>query len=45
MRIFVDAGAPMQALLREAHARGIAPDYVAKLLAAFSRTECFRTED
>jgi LuxR family maltose regulon positive regulatory protein len=35
IRLFVDEGAPMAALLREAHARGIAPVYVAKLLAAF----------
>jgi len=33
--IFVEEGAPMAALLREAHARGIAPSYVEKLLAAF----------
>jgi LuxR family maltose regulon positive regulatory protein len=39
IRLFVDEGAPMAALLREAHARGIAPTYVAKLLAAFPRTE------
>jgi LuxR family maltose regulon positive regulatory protein len=39
VRIFVDAGAPMQTLLHEASARGIAPDYTAKLLNAFPRTE------
>jgi LuxR family maltose regulon positive regulatory protein len=39
IRLFVDEGAPMAALLREAHARGIIPVYVAQLLAAFSRTE------
>jgi LuxR family transcriptional regulator, maltose regulon positive regulatory protein len=46
VRVFVDEGAPMAELLREAHARGIAPDYVTKLLAAFSRTESsgLRTE-
>jgi LuxR family transcriptional regulator, maltose regulon positive regulatory protein len=33
--IFVEEGAPMAALLREAHTRGIAPSYVEKLLAAF----------
>jgi LuxR family maltose regulon positive regulatory protein len=46
LRIFVDAGAPMQVLLREAYARGIARNYVAMLLAAFSRTESpgLRTE-
>jgi LuxR family maltose regulon positive regulatory protein len=35
IRIFVDSGPPMQALLQEAHTRGIALDYVAMLLAAF----------
>jgi LuxR family maltose regulon positive regulatory protein len=35
VRLFLDEGAPMAALLREAHARGIAPSYVEKLLAAF----------
>jgi LuxR family maltose regulon positive regulatory protein len=39
LRIIVDLGAPMQALLREAHAHGIAPDYVAKLLAAFPEAQ------
>ena len=38
VRIFVDAGAPMQTLLREANVRGIAPNYVTALLGAFSRT-------
>jgi MalT-like TPR region len=33
--IFVEEGAPMAALLREAHARSIAPSYVETLLAAF----------
>jgi LuxR family transcriptional regulator, maltose regulon positive regulatory protein len=33
-RIFVDKGAPMGELLRQAAARGIAPGYVDKLLAA-----------
>lgn len=33
--IFVAEGAPMAALLREAHTRNIAPSYVEKLLAAF----------
>jgi LuxR family maltose regulon positive regulatory protein len=36
IRIFVDTGPPMQALLQEAYTRGIALDYVAMLLAAFS---------
>jgi LuxR family maltose regulon positive regulatory protein len=35
IRIFVDEGAPMAHLLSEAAARGIMPDYIAKLLAAF----------
>jgi len=39
VRLFLDEGAPMVALLREAHARGIASEYVEKLLAAFDRTE------
>ena len=35
MRLFLDEGEPMLALLRQAHARGIAPGYVATLLSAF----------
>jgi LuxR family maltose regulon positive regulatory protein len=35
IRLFVDEGEPMVALLRHAYARGIAPDYVATLLSAF----------
>jgi LuxR family maltose regulon positive regulatory protein len=35
VRTFVDQGEPMKALLRQAAARGIAPDYVARLLNAF----------
>jgi LuxR family maltose regulon positive regulatory protein len=34
IRLFVDEGEPMVALLRQAYAQGIAPDYVATLLAA-----------
>jgi LuxR family maltose regulon positive regulatory protein len=34
VRLFVDEGAPMLALLRLAHARGMAPGYVTTLLAA-----------
>jgi ATP/maltotriose-dependent transcriptional regulator MalT len=34
IRLFVDEGEPMVALLRQAYARGIAPDYVATLLSA-----------
>ncbi|MCP4139301.1 MAG: winged helix-turn-helix transcriptional regulator [Chloroflexi bacterium] len=36
LRIFVNEGAPMQELLSEAIAQEIMPDYVNKLLAAFS---------
>ena len=35
IRIFVDEGVPMARLLSEAAARGIMPDYTARLLAAF----------
>ena len=35
IRLFVDEGAPMAELLSEAATRGIMPDYVGKLLAAF----------
>jgi LuxR family maltose regulon positive regulatory protein len=34
VRVFLDAGMPMVALLREAQKRGVAPAYVARLLAA-----------
>jgi LuxR family maltose regulon positive regulatory protein len=34
IRLFVDEGAPMVALLRQAYAGGIAPDYVTMLLSA-----------
>jgi LuxR family maltose regulon positive regulatory protein len=37
VRVFLDEGAPMAALLREARARGISIDYVTRLLAAFDR--------
>ena len=36
VRSFVDLGEPMEALLREATARGIAPRYVRRLLEAFT---------
>ena len=39
IRIFVNHGAPIAALLREAHARGIVPAYVEKLLHACARAE------
>jgi LuxR family maltose regulon positive regulatory protein len=35
VRTFVDEGAPVAVLLRDAHAHGIVPNYVAWLLAAF----------
>ena len=35
IRLFVDEGAPMLALLRQAYVRGIVPGYVATLLSAF----------
>ena len=39
VRIFVDEGLPMARLLSEAAARGIVPDYIGKLLAAFETTD------
>jgi len=39
IRIFVDEGPPMARLLHEAAARGIAPDYTRRLLAAFPIVE------
>ncbi len=45
IRIFVDEGAPMGVLLREAHAHGITPEYVAKLLAAFGKDAGGRMKD
>ena len=36
VRLFVDEGEPMVVLLRQAHARGVAPTYTATLLAACS---------
>ncbi len=39
VRVFVDEGPPMARLLSEAAARGIAPDYARKLLAAFPAVE------
>jgi len=38
IRIFVDEGEPMLALLRQARSRGVVPDYLHKLLAAFGTT-------
>jgi LuxR family maltose regulon positive regulatory protein len=39
VRLFVDEGAPMAALLGTAAQRGLAPDYVRRLLAAFGTAE------
>jgi LuxR family maltose regulon positive regulatory protein len=39
IRLFVDEGIPMAALLNKAAARGIAPDYANQLLAAFGAGE------
>ena len=39
IRLFVDEGPPMAQLLSEAAARGMMPDYVGKLLAAFPSCE------
>ena len=43
IRIFVDEGRPMAHLLYEALSRGIAPDYVGRLLAAFPLAESEQT--
>lgn len=39
VRLFVDEGPPMARLLHEARAQGITPDYIRRLLAAFSDSE------
>jgi LuxR family maltose regulon positive regulatory protein len=39
LRIFVDEGRPMARLLHQAAARGVAPDYARRLLAAFPVAE------
>ena len=39
VRVFVDLGAPMARLLQQAFARGVAADYVGRLLAAFGAEE------
>ena len=39
IRLFVDEGEPMVALLRQAYARGIAPDYIALLLSAAGESQ------
>jgi LuxR family transcriptional regulator, maltose regulon positive regulatory protein len=38
VRTFIDEGEPMAVLLRQAATKGIAPDYVARLLSAFEPT-------
>jgi len=42
--VFIDEGPPMARLLYEALSRGIAPDYVRRLLAAFPDTEPEQTD-
>jgi LuxR family maltose regulon positive regulatory protein len=44
IRIFVDEGVPMSQLLFEAASRGIMPDYICKLLAAFE-SDAQQSED
>jgi LuxR family maltose regulon positive regulatory protein len=39
LRLFVDFGLPMARLLQEARSRNVMPDYVTKLLAAFTNVE------
>ncbi|MEJ2555401.1 MAG: helix-turn-helix transcriptional regulator [Anaerolineae bacterium] len=36
VRLFIDEGAPMQELLRQAARHGVAPEYVSRLLVAFA---------
>jgi LuxR family maltose regulon positive regulatory protein len=44
VRIFLDHGEPMRRLLKQAASRGLAPEYVCELLAAFDAPEQGRTE-
>jgi len=44
IRLFIDEGAPMARLLSEARSRGVMPEYVGRLLAAFA-SEAQPTED
>jgi ATP/maltotriose-dependent transcriptional regulator MalT len=44
VRIFVDEGSPMASLLYKALSRGVAPDYVRRLLAAFPVDEPEQTD-
>lgn len=41
VRLFVDLGLPMARLLQEARSRGVMPDYVSRLLAAFGTPVVF----
>ncbi|HXF60736.1 MAG TPA: LuxR C-terminal-related transcriptional regulator [Caldilineaceae bacterium] len=43
VRLFADLGLPMGRLLQEAHSRDVMPDYVGKLLMAFSTDLAFPT--
>lgn len=45
IRLFVDEGVPMKHLLSEATARGMMPDYVDKLLAAFAVEKQVETQE
>jgi LuxR family transcriptional regulator, maltose regulon positive regulatory protein len=45
VRLFLDEGAPMARLLQAAQTRGIAPEYVETLLAAFAKDEGARMRD
>jgi len=45
VQILVEEGAPMNHLLRAAHAHGIMPEYIAKLLATFGKDEGGRMKD
>jgi LuxR family maltose regulon positive regulatory protein len=45
VRLFVDEGAPMARLLQAAQTRGIAPEYVERILAAFAEDEGARMND
>jgi len=45
IRVFIDEGGPMAKMLRDAHACGIAPSYVERLLAAFAKDEGGRMKD
>ena len=44
VRTFLDEGEPMVQLLYEAASRGIAPEYVGQLLAAYTSSESFKRQ-